>query len=718
MLSPKVFTFIALSVLIFSAPALAHESSSENLESFTNLYNSVYEKASSALKTLVGTETIKITYKLADGDTIVFGVKTVDGKITESSPVPFASSTLAVSLSEETLNKIANSADPLAEFKNAWGGEIKVEGLTFTNIIKIFIVNVIKIFTSFFSPAPASQQPNFGIQGPVRIIGEPGYPYYNPAQYGGIHSKQYFAASEDIGKCGTVWNYTVLEGMSVVIKQKDGTFCKEYPVNLCTKVYDPKPPTANVFHGQPFYYIKENLPIGKYLFSLNLPEGWGYSNDPSFDPKKVYASRYPREMAVSKQSYTQLNPTAEPFYITKGAPTPARISCDGGTTSTQTPASTTTTMPPTTTAISATTTTGATTTTSNPMPDLEITAADISDATYNSTSHFYKLNIVIRNKGSIDSGLFNTSLIAYNSSTNFYYSTGYPAPGWAVDGNGNSLNFQINNIPVGSQITKTFLFNFDNYDFRIMKSFMLNFSVDFQNQVSESNENNNFVSKNVSVVSGGTTTTTTSTTITDLCGDAFVMAYNSTSGECNSFPVNCVPSGWAVGCPGPTTTSAGLPDLTAKSSGNFQGSFFSTYLNFSVTNSGTANAGAFDVNVTVQNWTTQYNPSGIWYTGKTRINSLAAGATTYISFNVTNATYCVGYNYCYIPNGATVNGHGRNSYYVNITADYLNEVSESNENNNKNSTFIHWNTTNTVLNSALVTAQLLQFIGSTSYPTG
>ncbi len=501
MLLPKIFVLFLIAILIFSAPALAHETSSENLESFVGLYNSVYEKAPSAFKTLVGTETIKVSYKLADGDEITFGVKTVDGKITESSATPYAGSTLAISVSEETLNRIANSADPLAEFKNAWSSEIKVEGLTFTNIIKVFIVNVIKIFTSFFSPAPVAQQTQIGIQGSVRIIGLPGYPYYNPAQYGGTHKNQHFAASEDIGKCGDWWNYTAVEGMSVVIKKNDGSFCEEVPVNICKKIAENS--KLKTVGSQP-YFKRENLPgEGVYLIGMNMPDGWGYFEEPSHKTPK--ASEFPIKMFIKR---TGPDPNFFGFHITKGAPTPARIICEGGATT-----SSATTQPPTTTSTSSTTTSSSTTTTtSTPMPDLEITPADISDATYNSTSHLYKLNIVIKNIGSVDSGLFNTSLIAYNSSSFFLFNSLGRSYGYALDGDGNSPTFQINNIPAGGQITKTFLFNF--YDQGSKKNFMLNFSADFQNQVIESNENNNFVSKNISVMSGGTTTTTTSSTTT------------------------------------------------------------------------------------------------------------------------------------------------------------------------------------------------------------
>ena len=434
-----------------------------------------------------------------------------------------------------------------------------------------------------------------------------------------------------------------------------------------------------------------------YTISLNLPDGWTYANS------KTHDNSFPRDVGVGTGGDMPFS-----FTIKEGGPTPAHLSCGAVAPTTSTSATTTTRPPTTTTTLPATTTTGAPTTTSAPMPDLEITPSDITDATYNATSRYYKLSITIKNRGSVDSGLFNTSLITYNSSMNLVNSLG-TSYGW-MTGDG----FQINNIPAGGQITKTYFFNF--IDWGNKNNFMLNFTVDFQNQVSESNENNNFVSKNVTVVTTPTTTTTSSSTT--------------------------------------TTTSAGLPDLKPDSYVLTNGFYadvpvyaykkFTTYLNFSVSNLGTGAAGAFDVNVTVSNSTTYYGDNIwkniSWYIGKTRINSLAAGATIYLSFNVTNATkandfgaYEGNVNPAAKIHPGLYNCKDRpcQEYYANITVDPLNEVSELDENNNKNSTKFRWNIThsctltdyrNCYINSApyygVIPNMPLQFVGSSPSPMG
>ena len=93
---------LVLAVSIFSiflsAAAFAHSEgiSEEDLKKFTDQYNSFYEKNPAVFKSLIGTETMKVSLTLADGDTVIFGVKTVDGKITESSPTVYTGSTLAI----------------------------------------------------------------------------------------------------------------------------------------------------------------------------------------------------------------------------------------------------------------------------------------------------------------------------------------------------------------------------------------------------------------------------------------------------------------------------------------------------------------------------------------------------------------------------------------------------------------------------------------------
>ncbi len=153
----KLLLLSATFFLVFLLPiALAHgEVDKKTLDDFVSQYNSFYDKNPGIFKSLIGTETIKVSLTLLDGDTVVFGVKTVDGKITESSPTSYAGSTLAISFSEDTLTRIGNSDNPVSEFQKAWGTEIKVQGLSLGNIIKFFFINLIISILKLFSPAAA-----------------------------------------------------------------------------------------------------------------------------------------------------------------------------------------------------------------------------------------------------------------------------------------------------------------------------------------------------------------------------------------------------------------------------------------------------------------------------------------------------------------------------------------------------------------------------------
>ncbi len=148
-----LFLFV-FGILVFSSAALAQETLDKNIQSFVDAYNSFYEKSPEIFKTLVGNEVAKVSYKLSDGSTIIFGAKITEGKISSSSPEPYDSSTISISASQSTIERIAASSDQSKEFKNAWGSEIDIEGLNFASMIKVFILKLVKVFAFVFVPAP------------------------------------------------------------------------------------------------------------------------------------------------------------------------------------------------------------------------------------------------------------------------------------------------------------------------------------------------------------------------------------------------------------------------------------------------------------------------------------------------------------------------------------------------------------------------------------
>jgi len=106
----------------------------------------------------------------------------------------------------------------------------------------------------------------------ITPIGAYGYVMIDPTGDGLYGPNNYlgdYAASSDIGGCG---KYKTLDGMTVIIKKKDGSYCKEVPVNICRTVQGA---------SHPFYTTGEKLPWSQYgldyTISLNLPDGWTFA---------------------------------------------------------------------------------------------------------------------------------------------------------------------------------------------------------------------------------------------------------------------------------------------------------------------------------------------------------------------------------------------------------------------------------------------------------
>ncbi len=306
---------------------------------------------------------------------------------------------------------------------------------------------------------------------------------------------------------------------------------------------------------------------------------------------------------------------------------------------------TTSTMPPTTTTFSTTTTTpaptttfsNATSTTSAPaasattspaatsaqMPDLEILLSDITNALYNSnfgdsiTGH-YNMSITIRNRGNADSGAFNTS-VSFRRPDGVWSEDKYDETGNRV------ADMWVSNIPAGGQINKTFfVVVYSANAAHPINNFLMNVSVDFKNQVSESDENNNFMLKNVTAVTSLTTTTTTAPVGPDL-----TITLRSING-----------------------TSPGLRTLS-----------------FGVLNYHAGTATGLAVNSTF------YIKSEVFYLNNTSLGSCTTSVSSYIKYLWDASAYCQIYFY------------EKGNYTVKSTVDYTNLISELNENNNEN-TFV------------------------------
>ena len=124
-----------------------------------DLYNNNVKKLPEIVRSVIGTETIRVSITCKDGTIQTIGAKTEKGLIKEFQETPYPDSTLALYISEETMEKIATSNDPLVALQKAWGKEIRYEGLTIVKRIKVFSMDIgfrLFSFLRIFSQKPVS----------------------------------------------------------------------------------------------------------------------------------------------------------------------------------------------------------------------------------------------------------------------------------------------------------------------------------------------------------------------------------------------------------------------------------------------------------------------------------------------------------------------------------------------------------------------------------
>ncbi len=109
---------------------------------------------------IIGDDRIEFNTRYRDGSTGKFGAVSQGGLITRVRPAPYSDSTLRITASEETINRIVNAPDPYAAFRRAWGTEIKVEGIGLVPQIKLFFSNIVLQITFALIPTtPVALQP-------------------------------------------------------------------------------------------------------------------------------------------------------------------------------------------------------------------------------------------------------------------------------------------------------------------------------------------------------------------------------------------------------------------------------------------------------------------------------------------------------------------------------------------------------------------------------
>lgn len=132
------------------------ESPIKKIRQVVDEYNSALAQIPSLVKQMLGTELINAHITFMDGSVVCVGLVTYDGVITLVSDKPFTYPTMALYISEEVVNRIGTATDPSAALLQAWGTDIKCQGLTLQTKFKIAIASVGIRLYSLVKPAQKS----------------------------------------------------------------------------------------------------------------------------------------------------------------------------------------------------------------------------------------------------------------------------------------------------------------------------------------------------------------------------------------------------------------------------------------------------------------------------------------------------------------------------------------------------------------------------------
>ena len=164
----KVFCFLAL---IFSVASSAKD------------YRYIVEKYNNSVASMpfvgaeLGGEVIVVTVNSSGGED-QFGFKTnPDGTVNGYSDQPYPNSSVAIMISDNAVQNLQNSPDPLNTFRQLWGTEIQHHGLNIFSSLKLFFYDIGYGIFNFFSPPK-----------PVIISTPPVLAVANPLDYSDIYS--------------------------------------------------------------------------------------------------------------------------------------------------------------------------------------------------------------------------------------------------------------------------------------------------------------------------------------------------------------------------------------------------------------------------------------------------------------------------------------------------------------------------------------------------
>jgi flagellin-like hook-associated protein FlgL len=148
----------ALGLLMLFVVSLSIASASftqSQIQNYVDTYNQRVDGAPDLLKSLIGNERIDLNITSNDGSIFSVGFETQNARISRTVTGGIQNPTIIVSATEDAIERIKASADPVAAFQAEKGyGQVNIEGTTLVTKLKLSAVlsslPVLKFFASIF----------------------------------------------------------------------------------------------------------------------------------------------------------------------------------------------------------------------------------------------------------------------------------------------------------------------------------------------------------------------------------------------------------------------------------------------------------------------------------------------------------------------------------------------------------------------------------------
>lgn len=132
----KLMLSVVISLLLLTS--VTYAMNFNDLQNYVNIYNNKVENASPIIKGLLGNENVDFTILLKNGSSIRWSMEMENAVIVRSGYYGLQNPTIVVHATEDAINRIIDSADPVETYNEAESsGLISLECRTFESQIKV-----------------------------------------------------------------------------------------------------------------------------------------------------------------------------------------------------------------------------------------------------------------------------------------------------------------------------------------------------------------------------------------------------------------------------------------------------------------------------------------------------------------------------------------------------------------------------------------------------